>query len=239
SLTKVFTAATLLTLVDSNTVSMEDEATKYVPELDSIQKPSCDPGLPCNLPIKLRNLLSHTSGLPNEMHPAEVDESTWIMELQASKLAFWPGSFSAYSGVGAELEGLIIKRVSGKELVSYMTEHLLVPLGMFDTRLDHAAVAPGLLAQKYVLAWPPGGGAPTCNINKGWDNPQMLAAAGNLYTSVSDLSRFIQMQLAPKTSSVLSENIVLASQMSAVPSSGLVATPTCSDPMWPASSYRE
>jgi CubicO group peptidase (beta-lactamase class C family) len=239
SLTKVFTAATLLTLVDSGAVSMDHDAAMYVPEVNSLQKPACDPGLPCNVPIKLRNLPSHTSGLPNEMHPAAVDEPTWIMELQASKLAFWPGSFSAYSGVGAELEGLIIKRVSGKELDAYMTEHLLTPLGMLDTRLDHAKVAPGLLAQKYVLTWPPGGGAPTFNINKAWDNPMMLVAAGNLYTSVADLSRFMQMELTAKAPGVLSEPLIRASQLSAVPSSGLTPTAACSDPMWPASSYRE
>jgi len=267
SVTKVVTAATLLTLVDKHKVSMDDDAVKYVPELKNVGLPGQSSGPTCaekcnisegtcmqsahsvsdrkqciadkkectaacpkpvvvNKPIKLRHLVSHTSGLPNQMNPPEADEATWLAELQNTKLAFWPGQFSAYSGVGVELESLIIKRVSGTAFDKYMKENLFKPLGMSHSHLTHEDVAADLLAQKYKFSWPAGQAAPTFTIDKGWDNPQMLIPAGNLFTSVADFSHFIMMEMTgyPREK-VLKKSTVQASQQSAVPSSGL--TPTC------------
>jgi CubicO group peptidase (beta-lactamase class C family) len=267
SLTKVVTAATLLTLVDKGKVSMDDAAVKYVPEVQNVRtsdetagstcaetcnidegkcmqqahsvsdrkgciadKKQCTASCPkpvvANKPILLRHLVSHTSGLPNQMNPPEADESTWFTELQSTKLAFWPGSFSAYSGVGVELEALIIKRVSGKSFEEYMKENLLDPLRMSNSHLKHDDVPADLLAQKYKYSWPAGQAAPTFAIDKNWDNPQMLIPAGNLFTNVADFSHFIMMELTgyPR-GKVLKKKTVLASQTSAVPSSGM--TPSC------------
>jgi CubicO group peptidase (beta-lactamase class C family) len=220
SLTKVVTAATLLTLVESHAVSLDDFATKYVPELGYMKLPGCTTP-PCNNPIKLKHLPSHTSGLPNEMKPAEVDEAQWLSELQNTSLAFSPGSFSAYSGVGAEMEALIIKRVSNTNFDTYMKQHLLDPLGMVNTHLHYTNVPANLLAQKYKMS------GSTYTADKTWDNPQMLIPAGNLFTNVLDFSHFMQMEISGN-SNVLKKSTIVESQSVVIQATGLTPGPNCS-----------
>ena len=263
SVTKVVTAATLLTLVDKKIVTMGDLAVTYVPELKNVRAPGPAAGPSCSAKcniaeggcmqnahsvaerqaciaekkqcaaacppptppvagadkIKLLHLVSHTSGLPNEMTPAEANEATWLTELQGTKLAFSPGDYAAYSGVGVELAALIVKRKSGKNFDAYMKDSLLKPLGMTSTHLDHNLVPANLLAQKYVYSWPAGQAQPSFAVNSSWDNPQMLIPAGNLFTSVVDFSRFIQMELAQwAPNNILTTATIQASQTSAVAS---------------------
>jgi len=222
SLTKVVTAATFLTLVDSNTIALDDLATKYVPELGYIKQPGCT-NPPCNVAVKLKHLSTHTSGLPNQMNPPEADEALWLTELQGTRLAFAPGSFAAYSGVGVEMEGLIIKRVSNKNFDTYMKDHLLTPLGMVNTHLHHNNVPANLLAQKYVATSPT-----SFTIDKNWDNPQMLIPAGNLFTNILDFSHFLQMEITGNAPpNVLKKTTITESQSVVIQATGQTPGPNC------------
>ncbi len=203
SLTKVFTGTALLVLRDRGDVSLEDLAYEHVPEIDQVSAPGPLPcgthGQPaCHLPVKLRHLLSHTSGLPNQMNPPEVNLHDWLDQLEHTSLRFWPGSYAAYSGVGTETTGLVVERVVGKPYAKAVTEILLRPLGMDHSYFDHSDVPARLLAQKYRLSWsgPPVYKTPRFTANDDWDHPRMLTAAGNLYSSVWDLARFDAMFLS-------------------------------------------
>jgi len=170
--------------------------------------------------ITLRHLVSHTSGLPNEMKPAQVDQPTWLGELQATRVMFKPGDYRAYTGVAVELESVVIERKTNKKFDAYMKDALLTPLGMSSTHLHHEFVPANLLAQQYVYSWPDGQPKPSFAPPASWDDPQMLIPAGNLFTSVADLAKFIRMEITGSTpGGMFISGIIRDSQKSAVPAS--------------------
>ena len=197
SFSKVITGTTLLVLRDAGKLSLGDLATKYVPELKNVRNPPCPHG-GCSGNIKLRNLVSHTSGLPNEMHPAVVDQDDWLSELKKTKLNLWPGTFSAYSGVSAETVGLIIERVSGKSFRTAAKDLLLKPLGMTHSTFAMDDVPDDHKAFTWKCSLNASHSEASFTAEQAQDDGKMLAAAGAFRSSVSDMGRFARIWLAQK-----------------------------------------
>ena len=133
SVSKQFTAAALLHLVDQGRVSLEDDIRTHIPEL-----PEYVPR------ITVRNLIHHTSGLPDfvtllaragtlhEFHTA----AEIVAMLSARKPRYPAGLLFSYSNSNYFLLAEIVRHASGSTLRAYAKRALFEPLGMGDTRFN-------------------------------------------------------------------------------------------------------
>ena len=130
SVTKQFTAAAVMRLAERGKLSLDDDLSRWVPEF----------------PLKghrvaLRQLLNHTSGIPNytespvedaraadDMTPLEV-----VGLVARDTFEFAPGTRLSYTNTGYALLGLVIERASGLPYAEYVRRELFAPLGLRHT----------------------------------------------------------------------------------------------------------
>ena len=148
STAKQFVAAGLVMLALDGVLSLSDDVSKWVPEVKGVGKR-----------ITVRQLLSHTSGLPDRytLHevlgrPAgEVDHpNAEVLDVvsRLRELNFEPGEDYLYSNTGYVVAVAVLERASGKSLQAFSDERIFRPLGMTSTRWreDHRVVVPGRAA---------------------------------------------------------------------------------------------
>ena len=134
SISKLFTSTAILQLRDKGKLSLDDHLDKFFP------------GLPFK-DVTIRHLLTHTSGLPDgdlydaisKKHSGGVVVNEDILpELMSWKggLQFKPGDQYRYCNVGYNVLALVIEKVSGESLSSYLEQHIFKPAGMRDTYLS-------------------------------------------------------------------------------------------------------
>jgi serine-type D-Ala-D-Ala carboxypeptidase/endopeptidase len=133
SMTKAFTALTVLQLRDEGKLLLDEPAEAYVPELRGWQYPTRD-----SPRIRVRDLLNHTAGFVSD--DPWGDRQTVLPETDFTQLlqdgvsfARPPGIASEYSNLGYALLGRIITNVSGRPYDSIITQKLLEPLAMSST----------------------------------------------------------------------------------------------------------
>jgi CubicO group peptidase (beta-lactamase class C family) len=140
SFTKQFTAMAIMLLVHDGKIGYEDKLTKFFPDFPAYGKD-----------ITIRNLLNHTSGLPDYEDLMNVEEKAkgqiWTPEHQiqdeevlqllekASKGFFAPGTGWAYNNSGYVVLGLVVAKVSGKPFGDFLAERIFRPLHMDHTLL--------------------------------------------------------------------------------------------------------
>ncbi len=134
SVSKQFTAASILLLAQQGKLSLTDDVRKYLPELPDYGSP-----------ITLNDLLGHTSGLrdwgiveamagwPRTTRVYTMDDILDIASAQR-KLNYAPGTFYQYINTDYDLLAIIVGRVSGETLPAFSRKHLLTPLGMTHTQ---------------------------------------------------------------------------------------------------------
>ena len=131
SISKTFTAVSILQLRDAGRLSLDDPLSAH---LDWFALRYA--GAP---EITLRNLLTHTSGLPRDSHNpmwTECDAPDWdefVTALKGRPPTRAPYDKFAYSNVGYSLLGGVIAQVSGQSWADYIQHNILDPLGMTDT----------------------------------------------------------------------------------------------------------
>jgi CubicO group peptidase (beta-lactamase class C family) len=129
SVTKQFTAASILLLAEDGKLKLSDPVRKWLPSLPKAAEP-----------ITIRHLLTHTSGLIDyedvipdsfkaQLHDADVLK---LLESQ-DRLYFHPGGDYRYSNSGYSLLALIVERASGRTFATFLRERIFQPLGMNDT----------------------------------------------------------------------------------------------------------
>lgn len=130
SMTKAFTALTLLKMRDDGKVRLDALAEEYVPELQGWKYPTED-----SPRIRVRNLLNHVAGLVTD--DPWGDRQTSLPEEQFTQMLREgvpftrpPASAFEYSNMGFALVGRIVKNVSKRPYAEVVTETLLSPLGM-------------------------------------------------------------------------------------------------------------
>lgn len=133
SVSKQFTAASLLLLEQQGKLSMDDDIRKYVPEVPSYGKT-----------ITLRMLANHTSGLRDWPELLALAGWNWVDDVppawglamisRQKHLNFAPGSKYSYSNTGYFLMALVVERVSGQTLGEFADRHIFKPLGMLHSR---------------------------------------------------------------------------------------------------------
>ena len=126
SLTKVVaTTPSILKLIDEGKLQLEEPVSSYLPEFNK----------PGHERVLLRNLLTHTSGLP----PGIPRDIAWTGYPEGLKLSCsmdlrqQPGTKFVYSDVNFILLGEIVKRISGKGLNVFAKQNFFDPLQMEDT----------------------------------------------------------------------------------------------------------
>ncbi|HEV2594397.1 MAG TPA: serine hydrolase domain-containing protein [Sphingomicrobium sp.] len=176
---KQFTAMALLLLRDDGKLSLEDPVSKYVPGITDGNK------------VTIRQLLSHTSGLedywPQDYMFADMTVPTTpqhIIDNWAKRpLDFQPGDQWQYSNTGYVVAGMIVEKVSGEPLMSYLRRKIFQPLGMASVRDQDDTNTPIFPAPytRYALG-PVRQQAPAAH---GW-----LFAAGELSMTAADLAKW-------------------------------------------------
>jgi len=145
SVSKQFTAMSIMLLARDGRLSVDDDIRKYLPEIPSY-----------GTTITIRHLLTHTSGLRDQWNLIalargrfEEDRITEadVMDVVSRQTAlnFTPGAEYLYSNTGFTLLGVIVKRVSGKSLRDFADERIFKPLGMTSTHFhdDYPMLVPG------------------------------------------------------------------------------------------------
>lgn len=145
SVAKQFTAAAIVLLARDGVFTLDDDIARWIPEVRGFGKR-----------ITIRNLLTHTSGIPDRytLHevqgrPAgEVDHTNAEVLDVVSKLHelnFDPGDDYEYSNTGLIVAATLVERASGKSLQEFTDARIFKPLGMDNTRWreDHRVIVPG------------------------------------------------------------------------------------------------
>jgi CubicO group peptidase (beta-lactamase class C family)/pimeloyl-ACP methyl ester carboxylesterase len=208
SMTKPITSVGLMILVDEGRVSIDDNVEKYLPEFRgqmvvasrtkdtvTLKKPQ--------RPIKIRDLLTHTSGLastgemPGLADLAEKRDRTLaegVLAVSQRPLNFEPGSQWAYSNFGIDTLGRIVEVVAEQPYENFLKTRIFEPLGMTDTafypnweQLNRTATAYDFKNGKLV--------ALTAHHIAPGENVRYPFPAGGLYSTGSDLAKFYQMML--------------------------------------------
>ena len=158
SMSKAMTASALMMLVDEGKVNVDDPVEKYLPDFHGqmvVVEQDQDHELlkkPVH-PITVRNVLTHTSGLPF-MSRAEhkIDQLTLheaAISYALSPLKFQPDSKYEYSNAGINTAGRIVEVVSGMPYEEFMDKRFFQPLGMKDTTFWPNEEQLGRLAKSY------------------------------------------------------------------------------------------
>jgi len=184
SMTKSFTAATILLLRDEGLLGLDDAVGRHVPELADLRGPTADAPL-----VTIRHLLSMSAGFPTDdpwgdrQQGLELDRFAGLLRAGPT-FAWTPGLRFDYSNLGYGILGRVITNVAGREYRDVVQERLLDPLGMTATTFELESVPPERLAAGYV--W-----RDDVYELEPFDPYGALAAMGGIYTSVRDLARWV------------------------------------------------
>ena len=184
SMTKSFTAATVLHLRDEGRLRLDDEAERHVPELASLRYPTTD-----SPRITIRHLLTMTAGFPTDDPWGDRQQDLDLAdfsELLRGGLGFaWaPGTRFEYSNTGYGILGRLITTVAGREYREVVRERLLEPLEMASTGYLEEEIPPERLARGYV--WRDG-----AFVEEPMDGYGALASMGGLFTTIEDLASWV------------------------------------------------
>ena len=209
SQSKSITATALMMLVDEGKVSVDDAVEKYLPEFRGqtfVAEQDADHvllRLPAH-PVTVRNLLTHTSGLPPTSpleHPT-LDVLPLRVRVQSYAmlpLQFEPGTRYQYSNAGINTAGRIIEVVSGMPYEDFLQERLFGPLGMTDTTFWPDAEQVERLAKSYGPNQDRTGlmEVPIGQLRYPLDDRENRSPmpAGGLFSTAADVARFCQMVL--------------------------------------------
>ena len=190
SVSKQFTAAAVLLLARDGTLSLDDPVRKYIPELPDY-----------GVPLTIRHMLTHTSGLRDWGEVAAI--AGWprgrrahthahVLDIASRQksLNFTPGTNWSYSNTGYNLAAIIVSRVSGQSFADFSRERIFAPLAMTRTSwrddytriVKHRAVAYEPAADGYHEDMP-------------FEN---VHGNGGLLTTVGDLLRWNENFVSPK-----------------------------------------
>jgi len=178
SVSKQFAAASILLLAEDGKLSVDDNISKYLTNTP-----------PAWASIKIRHLLTHTSGLRNydgldgfELRQ-HLTQAQFIHRLAEQPLNFQPGERWDYSNSGYSLLGYIVENVSGKNYWDFLRERIFTPLRMTNTSHREPWQVIPHRAAGYVFT--------TNNIylNRDYDLTDLFAA-GAIVSTAPDLAKW-------------------------------------------------
>jgi CubicO group peptidase (beta-lactamase class C family) len=187
SISKSVTATGLMKLVEDGQIDLDADIETYLNDTKLKYYVSDSNRVSC------RNLLSHTSGLPQYFQYYYDDDTVAIPDMRQTidKYGFIanpPSSKYLYANLGYGILGEVISKTSGKSFNDYMTEEIFIPMGMTQTTLDISSRTKSKLAKRYDIK---GNLIPFSFC----DTP----GAGNVSTTIQDLIRFGMFHLGDAT----------------------------------------
>jgi CubicO group peptidase (beta-lactamase class C family) len=203
SMTKPMAAVCVLQLQEAGKLSIEDPVEKHLPEfagqwmVEARAKGKLTLKKPART-ITIRDLLTHTSGLPNTNSPrTESTLAELVMSYSKTPLQFEPGSRWSYSNAGINVLGRIVEVVSDTPFAEYLQARVLDPCGMNDTTFWPSPAQAKRIASSY---------RPDSNgklqpvdvyfLKGGLSNRKRTPyPAGGLYSTAGDVVAFYQMML--------------------------------------------
>ncbi|WP_172250242.1 serine hydrolase [Saccharibacillus deserti] len=187
SLTKTFTAASIMKLQEEGRLNVEDTLSSYIPDY------------PRGDEITLSMLLSHTSGIAlNFARKEGTPLLRTVEEIKGSSLKFAPGTDYMYSNSGYVLLAFIIEQVSGMSYADFVQSQFFEPLGMNDsgTASRDIRIPTGYEYDKSHRIWK--------SVDEYYFSP---SGTGSLYSTLDDLQIWADSLSAGK---VLSEQTLEA-----------------------------
>lgn len=192
SITKPMTAAGVMLLTDRNELRLADPVRRFIPEFRQGARAR----------ITVRHLLTHTSGLPDQL-PGNValrqrnaPLSEFVERAIRTDLLFEPGTRYSYQSMGILLAAEVCQRITGEPFPEFLERHLFRPLGMRRTALGLGRFALQDTQRSQVEQGPPHGGlgAPEA---AGWDwNSlywrELASPWGGAHAAAADVSRFLE-----------------------------------------------
>jgi CubicO group peptidase (beta-lactamase class C family) len=179
SVTKQFTAASILLLQERGKLAVQDPICKYIADCPKAWKP-----------ITIHQLLTHTAGIPNytpedpeeyrKLYLAPVTVAGFVDSFKGKPLEFAAGERMKYNNSGYFTLGYIIEKVSGQSYEAFLQENIFTPLKLADTGYDtHDRIlkyrATGYSRRQDAM------------INSDYLDMTVPYAAGALYSTVGDL----------------------------------------------------
>jgi CubicO group peptidase (beta-lactamase class C family) len=171
SVSKQFTAAAVMLLVEAGRLDLHEPASRWLPDAPSQWRR-----------VTLHHLLTHTAGIPHWREAPGLDpsEPMTISErldiIQATPLRTEPGASWHYSSPGFLLAARLVERASGRPYPEFLAEQILSPLQLSRTTVGGvpAAAARGYRAGRPVLPF----------------ELDTMPGAGELWSTAADLTRF-------------------------------------------------
>ena len=191
SVTKTFTAIAVLQLWEQGLVDLDAPANAYLRAYRLIAAKAA------HRPATVRQLLTHTAGLPELVHPWRaytpiLGQTVRFGQPLPSLAEYYrgglhlvaePGTSCTYSNHGFATLGQLVEDVSGQPLDRYFRDHLFDPLGMGNTDLLRSERVSSRLATGYRLR--SDGPHPVGD----WD--VVTPAAGSIYSTTTDMARYV------------------------------------------------
>jgi len=179
SITKQFTAAIILQLLEQNKLSLGDSLSKYIPDY------------PNGNQITIEQLLTHTAGVYNytddddfmkygSMHP--VSRDSMIARFKNKPLDFIPGQKFKYSNSGYFLLGYIIEKITHQTYFQVVRQRIFEPLHMNHSGFDFT----DLISPDKAVGYP----SPETKTPAPIVDSSVAFSAGAIYTTVGDLYKW-------------------------------------------------
>jgi CubicO group peptidase (beta-lactamase class C family) len=180
SISKQFTAMSVMLLVQRGRLSLDDDVRMYLPELPDYGSP-----------LTIRHLLDHTSGLRDVFlllelsgvghDEGDLNEALLRLLARQHSLNYAPGTESQYNNGGYVLAATLVKRLSGEPLAAFARANIFAPLGMTSTSFQHdpATIIPNR-ASNYTRDSGPWRAVPSGAQPRALGNSGMWTTAGDL-----------------------------------------------------------
>ncbi len=184
SIGKTVVATALMQLVEQGKIDLDDAVVDYLPYFEL-----ADDGYET---ITIRQLLTHTSGLPDVEdfgyeNPAYDVEALdrYVRSLIDTSLIGAPGEGFNYSDMGFDILGDVIAQVSGQPFEEYVEENIFAPLGMKNTTFSTEDADAELFTAPHMLDEDG-----NVIVSEVFPYNRMHAPSGTLFSNVEDMARF-------------------------------------------------
>lgn len=187
SVSKLFTDIGVMQLVERGDLDLDAPVTRYLPDFR--------PRNPFGTAVTLRQLMSHRSGLIREppvgnyFDPTEPSLAEMVASLEGVGLVYAPESRTKYSNAGIAVVGYVLERTQGRPFAEYLRGAVLEPLGMRDSHFEPTPAIQRDLAKAYMWTYD----------GRTFEAPRFqlgMAPAGSMYSTVTDLGRFMSVLFA-------------------------------------------
>ena len=133
SVSKPFTAAAIVKLVEQGKLNLDDFIVKHIPEFEMKD--------PRYKQITFKQILTHTSGIPRNVSAGDWENPLYgdkaleknLEDIKPLMLDFEPGTKFSYSNSAFDILGIVISRVSGMSFEEYVKTNILIPSGMTNS----------------------------------------------------------------------------------------------------------